>query len=98
MQASELCQKVLVSLKADLRFKVDVRAMGSTFPSAGTRNENLFTCMRRGPFPIVSCFDKTISQSASFLFRNLLQKISFDKFSESLIWYLLMESVQADEL
>lgn len=34
MQASELCQKVLVSLKADLSFKVGASLMGSTFPSA----------------------------------------------------------------
>lgn len=45
MQASELCQKALVSLKADLSFKVGASALGSTFPSAGTRNVNLFTCM-----------------------------------------------------
>lgn len=48
MQASEQCQKVLVSLKADLFFKVDASAMGSTFPSTGTRNEYFFTCMCRG--------------------------------------------------
>lgn len=30
-----------MSLKADLAFKVGASAMGSTFPSAGTRNENL---------------------------------------------------------
>lgn len=39
MQESELCQKVLASLKADLPFKADASAMGSTFPSAGSRNE-----------------------------------------------------------
>lgn len=45
MQASELCQKMLVSLKADPSFKVSVSLMGSTFPSAATRNEDSFTCM-----------------------------------------------------
>lgn len=45
MQASELCQEVLVSLKADLSFKVGASSMGSTFPSAGTRNKNFFTCV-----------------------------------------------------
>lgn len=45
MQASELCQKVLASLKADLSFKVSASLMGSTSPSAGTRNESSFTCM-----------------------------------------------------
>lgn len=40
MQASELCQKVLGSLKADLLLKVDAGSMGSTFPpSAGSKND-----------------------------------------------------------
>lgn len=33
MQASELCQKVLASLKADPSFKVSASLTGSTFPS-----------------------------------------------------------------
>lgn len=49
MQESEPCQKALASLKADLPFKADASAMGSAFPSAGTRNETVFhVCVLRG--------------------------------------------------
>lgn len=45
MQASELCQKELASLKADLCSKVGASLTGSTFPSAGSRSESLFSFM-----------------------------------------------------
>jgi len=50
MQASELCQKVLASLKAELIFKADAGTMGSTFLSAGSRNET-FSRVCAGAFP-----------------------------------------------
>lgn len=62
MQASELCQKVLVSLKADLSFKVGASSMGSTFPSAGSRNENFFTCTCGGRFQCSHASMKPLSQ------------------------------------
>lgn len=61
-QASELCQKVLASLKADPLFKAVANAMGSTFPSAGTRNGTFFTCVSEGPF-----YGQTSSEETVYL-------------------------------
>lgn len=62
MQASELCQKVLVSLKAEPSFKVGASSMGSTFPSAGTRNENFFPRTRGGRFQYSHASMKPLNQ------------------------------------
>ncbi len=59
MQASELCQKVLVSLKADLSFKVGASSMGSTFPSGPHQKLKLFHMYVKGSFSALSCFNET---------------------------------------